>query len=57
MPSPVFRPERRARAVGRVHRDRADGVLAEVLRHLEHEVVRALVDRGVRGAERLVDLG
>ena len=31
-------------AFGRVHRDRAHGALAEVLRDLEHEVVRLVAD-------------
>ena len=35
-------------AVGRVHRDRADGALAEVLRDLEGEVVLGVRDAGVR---------
>jgi hypothetical protein len=40
-------------AVGRVHRDRADAVVAEVLLHLADEhVLLAAVDR-----DRVVDLG
>ena len=35
-------------AVGGVHRDGADGVLAEVLRDLEREVVLGARDAGVR---------
>ena len=42
MPSPVFVHRLAAdEAVGRVHRDAAHGVLAEVLRDLDHEVVLA----------------
>ena len=31
-------------AVGRVHRDRAHGVLAEMLRHFEHQRAAAVID-------------
>ena len=44
-------------AVGRVHGDGADGVLAEVLRDLEGEVVLGARDAGVRQLEGVQDLG
>ena len=50
-------------AVGRVHRDRADGVLAEMLRDFEHEAVAVIVglerreDRRQLAVERHVDDG
>ena len=43
-------------AVGRVHRDRADGALAQVLRHLEGEVVLGVRDAGVGHLEGVEDL-
>jgi peptide chain release factor 1 len=43
--------------VGGVHGDGPHGVLAQVLRHLEHQVALALVDAGVRHPQRRVDLG
>ena len=39
-------------AVRRVHGDAANGVLAEMERHLDHEIVLAIVDGRVGGAER-----
>jgi hypothetical protein len=46
-----------AEAVGRVHRDRAHRLLAEVERHLDHEVVGLVVDRRIRRRERRQHLG
>ena len=43
-------------AVGRVHRDGADRVLAEVLRDLEGEVVLLVRDARVRDLQRVQDL-
>ena len=49
--APVFVDRHAAHeAVGRVHRDAADGVLAEVLRDLDDQVVRLVVDRRVGDA-------
>ncbi len=44
-------------AVGGVHGDGAHGVLAEVLRDLEHQVPLPVVDRRVGHLERVVDRG
>jgi len=44
-------------AVRRVHRDGADGVVAEVHRHLEHEVELAVVDGLVGDPQGRVDAG
>ena len=57
MGAPVFFTAMpRDQAVGGVHGDAADGVLAQVLRHLEDQVVLAVVDAGVGHRERGVDL-
>ena len=41
--------------VGLIHRDRPHRLLAEVLRDLDDEVPRLVVDRGVRQLEGVVD--
>ncbi len=43
--------------VGRIHRDGADGALAEVLGDLESQVVLRVGDAGVRELEGVEDLG
>ena len=43
-------------AVGRVHRDRAHAIVAEVLLHLRDQLARAAVPVGDLDAERVVDL-
>ncbi len=43
--------------IGRVHRDRAHGALAEVLRDFERQVVSHVRDAGVGQLERIEDLG
>src|SRR5438445_721922 len=42
--------------LGRVHRDAAHGALAEVLRHLDDEVVLAVVDRRIGDREGVENL-
>ena len=42
-------------ALGGIHRDAAHGVFAEMLRDLEHEVARAVAERGVGDAQRVED--
>ena len=42
-------------ALGRVHRDAAHGVFAEMLRDFEHEVALAIAERRVGDAQRVED--
>ena len=40
-------------ALGRIHRDAAHGVFAQMLRHFEHQVAGAVVDRGIADPQRV----
>ena len=42
-------------ALGRVHRDAAHGVFAQMLRDFEHEIALAIAERRVGDAERVED--